>query len=236
MKREEELLYKALAEYWDWHWENMPSSQEIMKMHRFSSEFVESMEKLGKDSQKKGCSGLRVGLRVAGVLLALGLGIGVIRLWNSEGGNRMDVQTAEDQAENFQQESQTPLEDGGDLESNNASGQGNTQGDNEIAGENLLAVSWQISYLNETSLGMILKNTSEKPVNCSPILRVESWREGRWDIVWEKQDGWESDSLEEGDTWEEEINLEEHGVDSAGEYRFVREIEGQEITLALQIS
>ena len=80
MKREEELLYKALEEYWDWHWENMPSPQEIMKMHRFSSEFVESMEKLGKDSQKKGCGRPRVGLRVAGVLLALGLGIGVIRL------------------------------------------------------------------------------------------------------------------------------------------------------------
>lgn len=236
MKREEELLYQALEEYWDWRWANMPSRQEIMKMHRFSSEFLESMEKLGKDSQKKGCSRLRVGLRVAGVLLALGLGMGVIRLWNPGIGGHMDVQTAEDQAGNFQQESQTPLEDGGDLESSSASGQENTQSDNETAGEASLAVSWQISYMDETSLGMILKNANEQPISYSPILRVECWREGNWEIIWKKQNNWETGTLEGQSTWEEEINLEEYGIDSVGEYRFVREIEGQETTLSLQIS
>ena len=48
MKREEELLAQALERYWDWRWENLPSREEILDMHRFSPEFLRNMENLEK--------------------------------------------------------------------------------------------------------------------------------------------------------------------------------------------
>ena len=82
---------------------------------------------------------------------------------------------------------------------------------------------------------MTLENTGDQPASCSPILRAERLREGEWEVIWQREESWESWILDPQSARQEEISLGEYGIDSPGEYRLVREVDGQEITVDLQI-
>ncbi len=259
MKREEELLAQALERYWDWRWENLPSREEILDMHRFSPEFLRNMENLEKKAQPWKRKRYTAGVRAAGLLLVLAVGLGAVQLWRLGGGGTAKFLGAKGESAASAQDAQGSFGEGADqgtdTTSESSSGQttdeaagggsdqasGGTAGeeadqeDSGSYGESALTVSWQADQPEGDFLEMTLENTGEQPASCSPILRSECLREGEWEVIWQREESWESWILDPQSALQEEISLGEYGIDSPGEYRLVREVDGQEITVDLQI-
>ena len=283
MKREEELLAQALERYWDWRWENLPSREEILDMHRFSPEFLRNMENLEKKAQPWKRKRYTAGVRAAGLLLVLAVGLGAVQLWRLGGGGISEFQSAKGESAASAQDAQGSFGEGADQgtdttsessssqTSDEAAGGGSDQADGGTAGggsdqaaggtagegsdqasggtageevdqedsgsygESALTVSWQADQPEGDFLETTLENTGDQPASCSPILRSERLREGEWETIWQREESWESWILDPQSARQEEISLGEYGIDSPGEYRLVREVDGQEITVDLQI-
>lgn len=229
MSGEERLLARALEDYWDWRWEKLPSREELEEMHRFSPELLRELERLWAGEKAPKVWRRSYGVRAAGMALALTACLGAVKIFQESGKHLPDVQekTAEGSSE------------AGGIDGGEASGEmGGSGKPGETAGEadDGEERSWRLLELEGLRGTAVLENAGEKSVGCSPVLKAEQKQDGVWKEIWSRREPWKEERLGAGEYRKEEMRLEEFGISREGEYRLIRRLGEEEISLVLSVA
>lgn len=246
MKNGKEKLIDALDECLSEEISAVPANNQIKKMHKFTSKFIDNMSKVLKREQKKEnikyiMNHKNMIYKAAACIAAiLVIAIGVkTSIWDTFTKDYLSTDTYVEDSEEFSIESAETTSEGSAGEENSSKGNASAgEKTEESVSEDAnygeasnVFEGWMLDSITDDEVTFVINNYTDTRLNYSSITQVEKYINNEWIIVYQYDDDLDNDVIEAGGMVGETIELETLNCDTRGTYRATRIINEKNVVL-----